>query len=112
MYVVDSLEQPNLYERTESEREFLEWTALNMAPSRLLIKCSVVYSQLLVKYSSASKRMSELDRQSFHRRLYAMAKRQVIPYGSEFFSQDNQLKELALRVARRKSNLFTHVVPI
>jgi hypothetical protein len=110
MSVFDIIEQPKLYERTESEREFLEWTALNMAPSRLLIKCSMVYSQLLVKHSSASKRMSEFDRQSFHRRLYAMAKRQVIPYGGEFFSQDNQRKELALGVAR-KSNLFKHVVP-
>ena len=54
-------------------------------------QCNTVYHNLLQKYWVSLEKMADIDKLAFHRRLYTMAKRQIIPYGEEFTPRTNQL---------------------
>ena len=49
----------------------------------LLKKCNDIYYSFLQKYANSIHRMSDIDKGAFLRRLYTMAKRQVLPYGDD-----------------------------
>jgi hypothetical protein len=70
-----------------------------------------VYCALLEKYWQSFEKMGEIDKLAFHRRLFTMAKRQIIPYGEEFLRQAIQqpekppaLEPLRLRYIRSLSH--------
>lgn len=88
MSLFDILEQ-----RTGSDAQI---SSTREAFPQILSEINRRYFALLKRHANAFQRMTPVDKSAFERRLFTMAKRELSPYGGEFFQDTSQQKEFAL----------------
>ena len=48
-------------------------------------ECKELFYKFLEKYATTLQKMSEIDQEAFRSRLYEMARREIAPYGEEYY---------------------------